>query len=350
MAYSLWNLISLVLRRKGEVIVGIAGIILAMIAYVPEFRYVLFGISIVLLIGLILDLTGGIREAMNILRVKHIPIVVIVGKGDDEYRAMLDDAFGTVARFGFDERHYAEDFSVFRDDLVVRVDGDLPPRVEAWTEVASRFESRISRLAARLRGRRVYHIFLNCPVALALGLGAMLRTLYEVVLYQYQPGLQPAYVPVIDFYALSKESGKGTALVQELATEYRFTAVEKPDQITPQTLVSIHLFGRDPKTDVERLAHAQNAAAVHIRNTYGSNLSPNDDWLIVARETQTTLRDSVSRSEVNRLELCLSCYLPLAFAIGMALGTQYPIMVRSWYSTDQEFKPVLELNRLRPTR
>lgn len=350
MVYNLRNLLSLVWRWKWEGIVAIVGLFLAVIAGEPNASYVLLITAAVFIIVLLFDIRGGIKEARSFLRVKHIPIVVIVGKGDDARRAMLNDVFATVAPFGFDEECFAKDLNIFRDDLIVHRVEALPPQTEAWAELARLFESKINRLAARLRGQRVYHIFLNCPVALALGLGAMLRTLYEVVLYQYQPGTQPPYVPVVDFYALSQESGPGTALLHEPVTEHRFTAVEEADQLTSRTFVSVHLFSRDPRADVEKLAQDQNAAGVHIRNTYGSSLSPTDDWLTVAREIQTIVRDLMSRPEVKRQELSLSSYLPLAFAIGMALGTQYPITVHSWYSTDQEFKPVLELNRLRPTR
>jgi hypothetical protein len=347
MGSNLHNVLCLVWRRKWEVIVGIIAIILAVVATVPSLWYVLLIISGVFLVVLVIDLVSGISQAVSILRVKHLPVVVIVGKGYDEYRAMLDDAFATVAQLGFDETYYAQEFGVFRDDLIVRADGPLLPDSEAWATIASQFESTISRLAARLSGRRVYHLFLNCPVALAVGLGAMLRTHHEVVLYQYWPDSQPPYVPVIDF-SLEKESGRGIASLQEPVTECRFTTVEEPDGLTSHALVSVHLFGRDPRAAVENQAGTQ-SAAVHIRNTYDSTLSADDEWLAVGRETVAHLWGLLDRDEVQRLELGLSSYLPLGFAIGMALGTQCPITVDSWYSADQEFKPVLELNKLRPT-
>ena len=87
-------------------------------------------------------------------------------------------------------------------------------------------------------------------------------------------------------------------------------------------------------------------AVVHVRNTYGSVLSVDADWLRVAQEVVTELLELVG-SGVQRVHLCLSSPVVLAFCIGMALGTQSPITVYNWFAAAQEYRPVLELERLR---
>ncbi|HIQ02030.1 MAG TPA: SAVED domain-containing protein [Anaerolineales bacterium] len=330
--------------RKWEAILGIVGIALAVGAGVPIY----LGIFAALIaIVLVVDLIREVRTTIRLVREKHVPLIVIVGKGDDEFHAMVDDVWAVMAPLGFNEREFDADWDVERDDLVVRRESDLPRRPERWVELARRFERKVARLSARLQGRTVFHLFLNCPAALAVGMGALLGSRYEVVLHHLQRGVEPSpYVPVIDFSQGTPGPTGVQAVKRRAAPPYKFIAVEQPEDLTGEVFVSLHLAGHDPKGNVEALAAEKGLAAVHIRNTYGSVLSTDADWLRVAQEVVTELLGLVGRG-VQRVHLCLSSPVVLAFAMGMALGTQSPITVYNWFAATREYRSVLELEHLR---
>jgi hypothetical protein len=335
----------LVWTRKWEAILGIVGIALAVGAGVPAY----IGIpSIVIALLLIVDLIRETRATMRLVREKHVPLVVVVGKGDDEFQAMIDDVWAVMKPLGFDERQFDNDWDVERDDLVVRRESDLPRMSRPWVELSHRFERKAARLSAKLQGRTVFHLFLNSPASLAMGLGALLGSRYEIVLHHLQRGVSPLpYVPVIDFSQAQNQGLAGMQAVKRRATRpYQFIAVEQPQAMADEIFLSLHLAGHDPKGDVEALAVAKGVPAVHVRNTYGSVLAKDDDWLGVAQEVVTELLELVG-SGLRRVHVCLSCPVVLAFAIGMALGTQSPITVYNWFAATQEYRPVLELEKLR---
>jgi hypothetical protein len=87
-------------------------------------------------------------------------------------------------------------------------------------------------------------------------------------------------------------------------------------------------------------------AAMHLRNTYGGVLATGDDWLHVEQEVASVLLELVGGG-VSRVHLCLSSPVVLAFGIGMALGAQSPVTVYHWFAGTQEFRAVLDLERLR---
>jgi len=57
--------------------------------------------------------------------------------------------------------------------------------------------------------------------------------------------------------------------------------------------------------------------------------------------------DILSQPGVHRVHLALSCPLPLAFAIGMALGIQAAVRIYNWYADRTAHAPVIDLNKMR---
>ncbi len=101
-----------------------------------------------------------------------------------------------------------------------------------------------------------------------------------------------------------------------------------------------------PHRDFRVLAEARQAAYVGINNLYQDRLAENADWFQVARETAQALYTLLGRAEVRQLHLSLSCPLPLAFAIGMALGIHSPISVYNWYTHEQAYAHVFDLHQI----
>jgi hypothetical protein len=121
--------------------------------------------------------------------------------------------------------------------------------------------------------------FLNCPAALALGMGAIIGTKYEVVMHHYQKGSgENPYHPVIDFYSMSSINQEGVHIIKSrVNTLNQFIKVEEPETLPPAVLVSLYLAGHDPKDDVERISIERNIPAVHIRSSMEGTIPLNAD-------------------------------------------------------------------------
>jgi len=327
--------LALVWSEKWEAIIGIVSIVLAIAAGLP-LPFIVFSC----LAGglLMVDLALTIRRARRIVREKHIPVVVVVGKSDDEYRSMLSDAQQMASRWGYDEREFDAEFDVEREDTVVHRESRLPPDPSLWKELAGKFERKIHRIDGKLKGRRIYHLFLNCPAALALGMGSTLGTRYLAMLYHWVP----PYRLVVNLYQKSPPG----EVKRRIEPPYEFISVERPEALASEMFVSLSLSAHSIRGGIETLARQKGMPAVHIQNLYGGVLPLDADWLRVAQEVNSVLLELIARPEVNRLHLALAAPLPLAFLIGMALGRQSLITVHHWFADLGEYHPVLELEKL----
>lgn len=326
-------------KQKWEAILGVAGVVAAVVTGVPLW----LGVLLLLLAFLLLvDLAVTTRSTVRLVREKQLPIVVIVGKDDDECYKMMAEVWATMASIGCSEDMVSGQWKLDRDELLIRRDSILPRQPKPWKDLVHQFARKIGRLGGRLPGRHVFHIFLNCPAALAIGLGARLGSLSEVVCYHYQGN---RYVPVIDF---SRAQGGKLRPVREvkrrIRRSYDFICVEQSGTGTEEAFVSLRLSGHDPRGAVDLIAPAE-VTRVHIGNTYRNVLGADEDWLRVEQEVVTVLTELLG-SGVRRIHLFLSVPVVMAFAIGMALGIHSPVTVYHWFGDRQEYRPVLELERL----
>ena len=299
------------------------------------------------------DLIRRIKIAIKLSSEKHIPIVVAIGRSDDEVSATISDVLDSISEYHFDERTFEDDLHVNQDNWLVERKSYLPDDSSEWVSLVHRFEAKIVRLSAMpsLKGRKVFHLFLKCPSALAMGMGAVTGIYQETVLHHFQrgTGLTHAYLPLIDFHSRSDRSQRGLHAIKSKATlPYEYISVEAPETLTDVLLVSLHLSGHDLKSEVDKLAFGRSLSAIHIRNTYNNTLPVDADWFRVAHEVTTILLDLSSHAGVEKIELYQNCPITIAFAIGMALGTHARIEVFQW--DGENYHPVFPLNTLRKTR
>jgi hypothetical protein len=307
-------------------------------------------VSGVFFIALVVVCVRAWRDAQRTLQDKAVPVVVIVGKTDDEYRRMWDDVITRMRPVGFDMQELERDWRIRQDDLVLRHNSHLPRRSTEWEQLASQFQQKILSLSARIPGTVTFHLFLNCPAALALGLGATLTTRYRVVLYHHWGGGD--YQSVLSLTGTGiKDANEPHTLKQRVVEPYRNITVEWPANADVNTdfqqgvFVSVGLASHDPKGDTLALARTQNLPAIHICNTYNDNLQRDSDWLRVEQETAVVLLGLAAKG-VKRLHLCVSSPVVLAFAIGMTLGVMSPITVYNWFPDAHQYSPVLDLDTL----
>jgi hypothetical protein len=218
-------------------------------------KIILCIIFLIILIYLIID----VKTAIKLFAEKHIPIVVAVGRSDDDVSAMVSDVLDSMNEYNFDERTFEDNIHITRDNWLVERKSPLPDDPGEWVSFVHRFEDKIVRLSAMpgLRGRKVFHLFLKCPSALAMGLGAVTGIYQETVLHHLQPGTGSAhpYLPLIDFSARSDFSRGGIHDIKSKMTRpHEYISLETPETLTNVLPVSLHLSGHDPESEVDKLA------------------------------------------------------------------------------------------------
>ena len=349
-------------RDKWEVILAMIGIIATTFGAAEWYWRVVWGAVGVLLL---IDIAGAVISEASLCRDCHVPLIVFVPSreiGDegtvlDAYSEMIAEAADPVRRAGFDESKYVARFGVTQDEWALRLSSPLTRDPTEWQQVVRRFNARVYRLAHKLGGRHIFHVFLRCPATLALGLGAVLGTHHRLTLYHHQPGGgRGPYVRVVD--ASGRAGSLRVSLGKDLHRPYEIIALERPvgeaiavDALDATALsqgvyVSVFLSRHDPASSVEALARAAGADAVHVRKASPGALTDADDWLAVARELADLLLRLVARGDVSRVHVALSCPVPIAFATGLALGTQSAVTVYNWFSDQQALLPVLALDHL----
>ena len=301
---------------------------------------------------LAIDIIGAIVHEIKMARVRHVPLTVFVpsrqipeGSILDAYSAMMADVVSTVEKVRFDEKEYRVRFGVTQEEWALWRSAPLPTDTSQWRRLVRRFSVRIHRLARKLGEQRVFHVFLRCPSALAVGLGAAMGTHYQVVVHHYQPGEgKGPYIAVSD--ASNSDRGLRARLGDEVERPYQHITVAEPTRMTSEMWVAVFLARHDPRGDVEKRAEETDSGAVHICGSRSRALQGDDDWLALAREIAHVLLGLVARKEVDRIHLVLSCPVALAFLLGIAVGPQSAVTVHNWFRSEQMLHPVLAIDQL----
>jgi hypothetical protein len=305
---------------------------------------------------LVVDVVGTVIHEVRMARERNVPLVVFVpppklpeGSVLDAYNSMVGDVTQVVRRAGFEEGEFVQRFKVTRDEWVLWRDTSLPPNPQEWQREIRRFSLRVHRLAYKLGEQRIFHIFLRCPAAMAVGLGAALGTHYDMSIYHYQKDMgrkKPGklYVPIFDHAA--QADALRVRLGELLSEPYQTITVEEQTAVKPEMYVSLFVARHDPRSDLEQVAQQNDGGVVRVRRNTSGALQAEDDWLLIARETAGLLLNLIALPEVDRIHLALSCPVPLALLIGCALGTHSAITVHNWFEREGVLSPVLSLDQL----
>lgn len=344
-----YDCIRLIISKKRDTLLGIISIGIGLFS-VPSRPLVI--ILILFLLVLLWSLYMDGRSIHNNFKEKHMPFLVLAGRKDEEYESMMSEVLQTMKKYKFDKQSFEDDFNVDPDNYILRRHENLSENPIEWERMVHTFENKIIKLSSKLKGRKIFHIFLNCPASLAMGMGAILGTKYEVVLHHHQTGCgEDTYFAVIDFYSMSKTNQEGLHILKtRVSSPGQFIRIEQPDTLQESNLISIYLAGHDPKGDVEKIASERNLKAIHLRSTFQGTLPRNANWLRASREIATYLLNISANKETKNIELYLSIPIVIAFTVGMALGTQSPVILNNWFSEKKKYYPVLELNKIRQLR
>ncbi len=340
------DIAKLVWSDKWEAVLGIAGLLIsAATGSLPAWAAI---ISVVLALILAVDVVYAVRKTVRLTQEKHVPLLTIVGREREAARANAGEVLDVAAGLGFEPQRFRDEFGLEQDDWSLYQEKALDVAPSAWVDLCRRFLSNVQRLE-RLKGKKVFHVFHNGPAALAMGLGASLATRHLLILHHRQLGeSELAYVPVMDFTTRGPDGL--TALLRlrsQPPSPPQTITVHPPERWTAQVFVSLHLSTPTPEPDFSAMAATREAAFVAIRNQYGGVLPLEADWIQVAQEVANAVRAIRHQPGVQRMHLAFTCPVPLAFAIGMALGIQLPVRVYNWFADQKIYAPVIDLDKLR---
>ena len=285
------------------------------------------------------------RVAEQLSRTKHVPVVCVVGKPDDEARRTFElaleairdtagfRAFTSVERF----------FNVQYRETLRHQESPFPPGdPQSWHDFIHQVQERIGRFVDRLPGTKVFHVFIQGPASLALGLGAVFACKHPLIVYQWAG---TGYKPVLDL----RENPR--RVTDPVTGELRFLSIPEDAfmGLGEDTAVALGLASHSLEGSVRSFLQERGNGqwkVIVVKSTYGGTLKE-DDWAPVVQELFSVFCMLHDRQEVRRIHLFHSMPVALAFGLGMALGDVLPITVYNWTKDQATYHPVMKLNELK---
>jgi hypothetical protein len=334
-----------VLREGLDRILVLLGAVAAMISQSSNVRFVC-GTAIVV-IAVVVYLVISFRRALELTRLKHLPVIIAIGCSDEEYRGLVRDAINVLHDDGFDSESFERRFALVREDFTMHIERRLSADRDEWQSLVRRVQGMVATLHSRIPGREVFHFFLRGPGCFAIGLGAALGTKNECIFHHYQPGAgQNSYHPVLK---LTAESGTDEGLhilkTRLALNDLKHVQVTGLDGAGPKVYVGLGLAGHQP-APVRELAQRDDASFVEIRSVYSGTIPLTADWLRIVREINSVLLELLGNSSVRELHLFPALPLPIAFGVGMGIDTRSKVHVNQWNFERSEYDEVLRLNEL----
>lgn len=286
---------------------------------------------------------------LKLQKEKKVPFLVVVGKPDEQYRDTLNQVEASFSYFRLNVQRLEKIFGLLHEDWIFHRESYLQTEPHIWQDTIRSIERKFWRLAERLPGRKVYHMFMNGPSTLALALGATIGSRNEFACYHYQPGTgRNPYHAVADF---STESvPEGPHILKSRLSEFQFIQVAGMDELEQsrqnEVLIAVNLAGHDPVPDVQRRSKETGLPAVTVASTFQGTIPLNIDWVRLARETATVLLNLTTHKNIERLHLFLSMPLVLAFCVGTALGKFVRATVYNYFPNPGVYHEVFKLEEL----
>ncbi|AKB32506.1 hypothetical protein MSSIH_1816 [Methanosarcina siciliae HI350] len=344
--YDFYECTSIIAKRKYDTLIGLFGLTLALFG---NFHYIFKLFVVIVILVLLQNRYVEAKKTLKTFEEKHLPIMILVGKSEEEYNSMVSDILFTMNEYGFDESSFHEDFEINRDSWLIRKENNLSYNDDDWEDLVVTFKNKIYRLSEKLKGRKVFHIFFNGPSVLAMGMGASIGTKHEIVLHHYQTGAgNTPYLPLIDFYSKGDSNLEGSLeLKSKIEGPNQYIQIQEQKMGFPSAMVSICIGSRDPAGNIERISKLRQSpvSLIHLRNKLG-NLPINANWVRATQEVANYLLKLSSDKNTENIELYMNMPAIIAFALGMAVGTQSPISLYNWFSDSKDYHCVLKLNQL----
>ncbi|WP_297455375.1 SAVED domain-containing protein [Persephonella sp.] len=224
-----------------------------------------------------------------------------------------------------------------RKDLAISYENSLPAitpeqlsEENEWIKQVLNFEEKLKNIYSKVDlKKRVLHIGLSVPISLAMGLGIKLGTKKPVLVYHYQ---SDEYIPVIDLSTTAKLR-KIKYIRKNIQKQMKNIEVEIPENIESweNVAVAIWLASHSPYGDVQNYLETtgRNWPLIKIESReFQGDIPlpqdfediPEDYWIRYVSEIYSVLNVLKVKYQIQKYHFFLSVPVPIAFALGMAIG------------------------------
>lgn len=273
------------------------------------------------------------------LETKPIPVCFAVGRTAEK----AQDGFEKLkSATGFNAWDKIEGFSTRSSCLMPWEKNRLPPDINHWKRHIAEGLQSVRSFVYAVQGNKVYHIAVNGPASLAIGLGAAFGTKYPLVFYHFE---KDSYKPVLDLT-------KDPRLVKEKLPEnyqYRYFEIISPDGYTMDTAVILGGASHEDLAYVRARQYlkeqGKDYSIVEIHNKFGGNLKEKD-WVPAVRELFSFFQTLFRQEGTKSFHVFYAMPIPLGFGLGMALGPFPDITLYNFETELKTYYPVLKLNEL----
>ena len=338
-----------ILADEWEMIVAAAGFAVSTCVLAAGPKSWVLWVDLALALFLIVRLRQRYRKTLFFEREKHIPLLVDVGPGQITHDDLAMQVQKRTSEAGYDPKLYTRWLDLSLDRWRLLQELALSDDPEQWGGLCTVFHQRLASLSGLPGQRVIFHTYMKCPAALAIGLGAMFD-MFRACRVEHWDRAGNRYFTALDLTQPLEQGKEPGHLLRERWHNSEFIHVSGNENLAPQAFVGIHLAGFAISADYWRQAAAAGAMRVHLEKAYPDGrdeLTPQDDWLQIIREVYTVVIDLLNQEQVQRVHLALNCPLPIALGLGMALGRHAAVDVHHYNSKTQTYPLVLSLDQLR---
>lgn len=275
------------------------------------------------------------------LETKHLPVCFVVNKTAEEAQSNFNLLKKAVTELtGFSAFDKIEGFTSRSNCLIPHERNRLPSDMLKWKGYIADSIQSIRSFANGVPETKIYHIAVDGPITLSLGLGAVFGTKHPLVFYHYD-GV--GYTPVLNL----TEGVRRVKAHLPAEHQYQYFKISYPETYTSDLAVVLGGASHEAPAKVRQYLKAQgiNMSIAVIDNTYGGNLTEKD-WLVPVQELFSIFHNLSKNEAVVRFHLFYSMPVAFGFGLGMALGTFLPVTLYNWEATPATYYPVLKLNEL----
>jgi len=279
--------------------------------------------------GKFLIAKGNVHEIKEFLsqEEKNVPLFIATGSKEVNLPSFetLCESVGFKPLKGF----------LDEETLIVELP-ELLPENKDWKEFFVPIKERVIKLKELLPDLSL-HVALKAPITFSLGAGAVIGTgKVPVAIYHFENG---NYHRVID---LRKDSRR----IKRRKRELSFIEIEEKVKGSDTAVVALQVASHETRSKGEELSKKFNADFFYVNAPeLKGSLPLSLDWTEVVSEIYEAFNRIYDRG-YKKFHLVMSVPNPIAFALGMAVGNYWDVVVWSYFKTLKDYKPVYNLGEV----
>jgi len=182
------------------------------------------------------------------------------------------------------------------------------------------------------------HIALKTPSALAFGSGIALGAVkLKVAIYHYEGGNYHRVINLLD----------SPRKIKKRVRELELLNIKSEERGKDVAVVALQIASHETEGKGRQLAEELGADFFYIEAVDKGAL-PLKGWEKLVAEAYEALNRIYSTKNYKEINLLMSVPVPVAFALGMAVGSYWPIKVWHFFKELNGYSPVLEAREVEP--